>query len=87
MNIEERNKLPSKPIVEVIWTDSCAPVYGWTSEEDVGVEEYIIKSVGYIMDETEETLMIHMGFACEDTSALHGVFNIPKCAIKSRRML
>ena len=87
MNIEERNKLPSKPLVEVIWTDSCAPIYGWTSEETVDIEEYLIKTVGYIMDETETSLVIHMGFACQDTGALFGVFNIPKCAIKSRRML
>jgi len=70
--------------VKIVWTDSCAPTWGWADLLDIDVEEYIVESVGYLIDETNDVVLLVMSINNEDPNKVNAPFIIPKCSIKER---
>ena len=74
-------------MIQVTWTDSCAPAWGWTDLIDLEMTEYLIDSVGFLIEEDDDSLMLAMSFAQEDPNKLNAPFVISKCCIKERTTL
>lgn len=74
-------------MVHIVWTDSCAPGWGWNDLIDLEMSEYLIDSVGFLIEEDDDSLMLAMSFAQEDPNKLNAPFVIPKCCIKERNIL
>lgn len=72
---------PGFPVVEIIWDDAVAVAPNW--EEEVSAALRKITTVGYLIDETDDAVLImsminpmHVG---------HGI-SIPKGCIRERRI-
>ena len=74
-------------MIHVTWTDSCAPAWGWNDVIDLEMTEYLIESIGFLIEEDDDSLMLTMSFAVEDPNKLNAPFIIPKCCIKERFIL
>ena len=77
----------SYDMIHVVWTDSCAPGWGWCDLIDLEMHEFLVDSVGFLIEEDDDSLMLAMSFAQEDPNKLNAPFVIPKCCIKERYLL
>ena len=74
-------------MIYVSWVDSCAPAWGWNDLVDLDIHEYLIDSIGFLIEEDDDNLMLAMSFSQEDPNKLNAPFIIPKCCIKERYLL
>ena len=84
-----------RQVVEVVWEDSSA-THGWHDADEV-VEEptvHTIRTVGYLMAETEQALVLMMsdnftpdGKDARNASRFGCTWTIPKAALRSRILL
>ena len=74
-------------MVYIVWTDSCAPGGGWCDVVDLDMHEFLVESVGFLIEEDDDSLMLSMSFAEEDPNKINSPFVIPKCCIKERIVL
>ena len=74
---EEKPKL-----LQIVWTDSWCPEYGWCDLIEVGSEEYLIHSVGILVDENGDTLTIASSQGINNPMKIINPLTIPKCCIK-----
>lgn len=76
-------------IIEVEWVDSVIS-HGWEYKEDAVAkatdEVLACRTVGYLVGETSESLVLCMGEQPGSRSVL-ALCQIPLCAVKSRRVL
>jgi hypothetical protein len=79
-------------LVYLEWVDSAGG-QGWQRTEDYTPGLILVRSIGWLMDETEQhvTLAGHLGREDDraegDTSQAHGWMTIPKGAITYRRAI
>ena len=72
-------------IVEIFWIDSCSDA-GWkTAIESKGVLSSV-RSVGYLLEQTEDLVCIARSMVTEEGHCPYGdLLTIPKVAIKSMK--
>lgn len=76
-------------IVSVVWEDACSTDIGWTNEPDLECQLTLCRSVGWILQNTNERLSLVQNISHEDLeehSYCH-VINIPKTNIKTVHLL
>ena len=74
-------------VVELLWLDSFWS-HGWEHRDTILREDYSggqVRSVGYVVAETEEWVSIAQGMT--EADQLGAVLRIPKVAVVSRRIL
>ena len=69
-------------VVEITWIDSASR-HGWTDRNDVD-DIALIHSVGFLVRETKDVIVISTSFHEEDFA---DPLSVPKVAIRSRRNL
>ena len=70
-----------KPIVEVKWLDAEYYIEHWSDDWEGDVTG--VTTIGYLIKETESTLILAMSIQDEDVPG--GIFKIPKVCIISRK--
>ena len=71
-------------ILKVIWTDSCSPDFGWCHMSDIITEEFLVETVGILIDENEDAITLAMSRGMEDPQKINNPFVIPICCIRHR---
>lgn len=69
----------------VIWRDAGGESEGWESPEDISDENPIIKSVGWLVKETDNNITLAMDLA--DDGDTHTRGRIPKGMVISRAVI
>jgi len=72
------------PLVEIVWDDAAGLRHGWTSKEEK-VEPYIALSVGFLIRETPDHVMIAQDTDGEGSH--NGRSQIPRGMVKKLRVL
>lgn len=72
---------PGFPIIEIVWVDAVALAPDW--EEVVSSELRTTTTVGYLIEETEDALVIMS--MINTTHVGHGIA-IPSCCVRSRKI-
>lgn len=69
----------------VKWVDAFGCPAGWQHEEEVEKGVSVVQSVGFVIDETEQTLTLapHIGGLNRDNRQMAGVITLPKQQIIS----
>jgi len=84
---EEKFLRGDEKIERIIWTDSWCPDYGWTDLIDVDTDEYYVLTVGILVDETEDVIVIASSQGVTNPNKIINPILIPKVAIKHRERL
>lgn len=72
-------------IVKIEWVDS-RQIHGWVLDEDIDTTACNVKTCGYLVKETSEALTVAVSIG-EEPSQANGINVIPKCCIKSCKVL
>lgn len=72
-------------LMEVIWDDAATMAQGWEPAADIRLDEQICLTVGFLVKETEQHLMIASTVDAEGNT--NGRFQIPRQMVKSQRVL
>ena len=73
------------PLVHIEWDDASDLDFGWKQDEDLKPTEEIITSVGFLVKETENHIVLA---SCVAADGFHnGHFQIPKALIKEQKTL
>lgn len=77
----------SHQLVEVRWADSCNSDFGWIHLEDLDTKVYEIVSVGFLVDETDDTLALSSHYSLDDPHKVNTILMIPKsCVIELKEL-
>lgn len=77
--------MKSLKVVHLIWEDSES-VAEWTPREDLGERLELTHSVGFLLKETADFLLLALSFDPE-TDSVNNFKKIPRAAIKKRRTI
>jgi len=72
------------PLIECIWDDAAGLKHGWTAKEEK-IEPYIVLSVGFLIRETEDHILIAQDVDGE--GGHNGRSQIPRGMLKHMRVL
>lgn len=78
--IAEKKALEEYPLVDVRWTDSCSDG-NWRYTSDIGEETTDITTVGYIVKDEENYIVIAQSL-CKDPKLVCNTMAIPRGCIK-----
>lgn len=75
--------MKSESLLWIEWQDSCSTGGFWVGREDAVTKDLSTTSIGWLVDETEDSITIgsHFGKAF---ALVAGHVTIPKCAITGR---
>lgn len=68
--------------VRILWTDSCSIDYGWCDAYDLDTKECFIWSVGYVIKDCEDVVVLATSYSEDNPEKINNPFLIPKCSIK-----
>lgn len=71
----------------VVWTDSWCPEHGWCELIDIDTDEYLIESVGILVDETDKAIILASSQGITNPNKIINPILIPKCSIKERKVI
>ena len=73
------------PLVEVWWDDATGCAQGWIDDRDLKIEPTIVLTVGFLIKDTEEYIIIASDI---DNQKMHnGRTQIPKGMVKVMKVL
>ena len=61
----------SYDMISVKWVDSCAPAWGWQDMTDIEMHEYLIESIGFLVEEDEDSILLVMTYSEEDPNRFY----------------
>ncbi len=71
------------PIVEVVWLDASTDGQGWEAETDAVVKIPVVMTIGFLIKETEDGLLV-ASTACEEKTTNARIV-IPRGMLKSMK--
>jgi len=77
----------NEKLLQIIWTDSWNPEYGWCDIHDLDTGEYFVHTVGILVDETEESIIVASAQGVTNPTKIINQTVIPKCCIKHQKEL
>lgn len=80
----KRLKVPF-PLIEIHWDDAATMVQGWEPAAEIRLDEQICVTVGFLVKETEQHLMIASTVDMDGNT--NGRFQIPRQMIRSQRVV
>ena len=83
----KRNANIPEDLLRVVWTDSWCPYYGWSDLIDIDSDEYYVVTVGILVDETNDVIIVTSSQGMTDPNKVINPLVIPKVAIKYREKL
>jgi hypothetical protein len=72
-------------LVEVVWNDASALKHGWTTEVEEGDEPQLALSVGFLIRESEEHIVIAQDL--DEHGNHNGRSQIPRGMVKRMRVI
>jgi hypothetical protein len=73
------------PLIEILWDDAATMVQGWEPADDIRLDEQMCVTVGFLVKETEQHLMIASTVDVDGNT--NGRFQIPRQMVKSQRVV
>lgn len=75
-------------LVQIKWVDSHSPSANiWIDECDIDHSPLNIKTVGWVINKSKQSITVANQIAGENSNQVSGVITIPRCCIKKMKIL